>query len=118
MALDQVEVMAARGFERFAFVGHDRGARVTTRPMYNTANRTFYFHWFFLSMPPARTTAPPRASISCMMRRISTRKLRARCLCCGVQRALSDRCMTCWLGGGNVRSMSRGGLCPAIIGYQ
>jgi len=31
MALDQVEVMAALGFERFQVVGHDRGARVTHR---------------------------------------------------------------------------------------
>ena len=31
MALDQVEVMRALGFPRFAVVGHDRGARVTWR---------------------------------------------------------------------------------------
>ena len=31
MALDQVEVMRSLGFERFAVVGHDRGARVTWR---------------------------------------------------------------------------------------
>src|SRR5215470_13063040 len=31
MALDQVEVMRAFGYERFAVVGHDRGARVTWR---------------------------------------------------------------------------------------
>jgi haloacetate dehalogenase len=31
MAQDQVEVMRALGFERFAVVGHDRGARVTWR---------------------------------------------------------------------------------------
>lgn len=31
MADDQVEVMAALGFERFALVGHDRGARVAFR---------------------------------------------------------------------------------------
>lgn len=75
IAIDQVEVMAALGFDRFAFVGHDRGARVghrlaldhpvrvtklallficPTLHMYNTANRalaTFYFHWFFLIQP-------------------------------------------------------------------
>ena len=31
MARDQVEVMAALGFDRFAVAGHDRGARVTHR---------------------------------------------------------------------------------------
>jgi haloacetate dehalogenase len=31
MALDQVEAMAALGFERFAVAGHDRGARVAYR---------------------------------------------------------------------------------------
>src|SRR5262249_53713717 len=31
MALDQVEVMRAFGFDRFAVVGHDRGARVAWR---------------------------------------------------------------------------------------
>src|SRR3954464_11514477 len=31
MALDIVEVMTALGFETFAFVGHDRGARVGHR---------------------------------------------------------------------------------------
>src|SRR5664279_1369582 len=31
MALDQVEVMTALGFNRFAVVGHDRGARVAHR---------------------------------------------------------------------------------------
>ncbi|HEY3233003.1 MAG TPA: alpha/beta fold hydrolase, partial [Roseiflexaceae bacterium] len=31
MALDQVQVMSALGFDRFAVVGHDRGARVGHR---------------------------------------------------------------------------------------
>jgi haloacetate dehalogenase len=31
LALDQVETMAALGFERFAVAGHDRGARVAHR---------------------------------------------------------------------------------------
>src|SRR5262245_54129520 len=31
MALDQIEVMRTLGFEKFAVVGHDRGARVTWR---------------------------------------------------------------------------------------
>lgn len=75
MANDQVEVMAALGFERFAVVGHDRGARVAHRlaldhearvtrlalldivPTYEVfgatdqAVATAYFHWFFLIQP-------------------------------------------------------------------
>jgi len=73
MALDQVEVMRALGFDRFAVVGHDRGARVTWRiavehpeavtraavldivPLpYSMVTREFataYFHWFFLIQP-------------------------------------------------------------------
>jgi haloacetate dehalogenase len=73
MALDQVEVMRALGFERFAVVGHDRGARVTWRmavehpaaitkaavldivPLpYSRVTKewaTQYFHWFFLIQP-------------------------------------------------------------------
>lgn len=73
MALDQVEVMRALGFDRFAAVGHDRGARVAWRlavehpervnkvavldivpDHYSTVTREFataYFHWFFLIQP-------------------------------------------------------------------
>lgn len=73
MALDQVEVMTALGFDRFAVVGHDRGARVTWRlaiehpervtraavldivpEPYSMVTREFaeqYFHWFFLIQP-------------------------------------------------------------------
>jgi haloacetate dehalogenase len=73
MALDQIEVMRSLGFERFAVVGHDRGARVTWRlavehpeavtkavvldivPLpYSRVTREFatqYFHWFFLIQP-------------------------------------------------------------------
>ena len=75
MAADQVELMTQLGFERFAVVGHDRGARVThrlaldhpdrveravvmditpTRHMFRTADREFgavYYHWFFLAQP-------------------------------------------------------------------
>jgi haloacetate dehalogenase len=73
MALDQVEVMRALGHDRFAVVGHDRGARVAWRlavehpdrvsrlavldivPLpYSTMSREFatqYFHWFFLIQP-------------------------------------------------------------------
>src|SRR5262249_21681355 len=73
MALDQIEVMRALGFDRFAVVGHDRGARVTWRmaiehpaavtkaavidivPLpYSMVTREFataYYHWFFLIQP-------------------------------------------------------------------
>jgi len=75
MAADQVEVMQALGFERFAVVGHDRGARVAhrmardhggqverlavldiapTAHMYQATDKAFataYYHWFFLIQP-------------------------------------------------------------------
>ena len=73
MALDQIEVMRALGFDRFSVVGHDRGARVTWRlaiehpaavtkaavldivPLpYSMVTREFataYYHWFFLIQP-------------------------------------------------------------------
>ncbi|MFN8471435.1 MAG: alpha/beta hydrolase [Anaerolineae bacterium] len=75
MALDQVETMAALGFDSFAFVGHDRGGRVGHRLaldhperitrlavldiaptyfMYGTTDKEFataYYHWFFLIQP-------------------------------------------------------------------
>jgi haloacetate dehalogenase len=75
MADDQAGLMHALGFDRFAVVGHDRGARVThrlcldhparvsraaildivpTRHMFGTADRAFgmaYYHWFFLAQP-------------------------------------------------------------------
>jgi len=75
MAQDMIEVMARLGHERFAVVGHDRGARVAYRmaldhpervtrlavldviPTYNVyedVNRlvaTAYYHWFFLIQP-------------------------------------------------------------------
>jgi len=73
MALDQVETMRALGFDRFAVVGHDRGARVAWRlavehpervskaavldivpDHYSSVTREFataYFHWFFLIQP-------------------------------------------------------------------
>ena len=75
MALDQVEVMKHFGFDRFAVVGHDRGARVThrmtldhpnvvtraaildiipTHYFYSHVTReraAAYYHWFFLIRP-------------------------------------------------------------------
>jgi haloacetate dehalogenase len=76
MAQDQVDVMAALGFSRFALIGHDRGARVSARlaldhpqavskvavldiaptaAMYGATDKRFanvYWHWFFLIQPP------------------------------------------------------------------
>lgn len=75
MAADQVAVMTALGFGRFAVVGHDRGARVAHRlaldhperveklavldiaptlAMYERTDMAFataYYHWFFLIQP-------------------------------------------------------------------
>ncbi|WP_319456484.1 MULTISPECIES: alpha/beta hydrolase [unclassified Mycobacterium] len=76
MAADQVGLMTALGHERFAIVGHDRGARVAHRLCLDHAERveraavldivptrhvfanvdralaTFYDHWFFLAEQP------------------------------------------------------------------
>jgi haloacetate dehalogenase len=75
MAVDQLEAMAALGFERFAVAGHDRGGRVAYRmaldhparvdrlavldivptgEVWRQAARDFgpgYWHWAFLSQP-------------------------------------------------------------------
>lgn len=75
MALDQVELMRAQGFERFGVLAHDRGARVAARmaldhpevvtrlvtldiaptlKMYEQTSFAFasaYWHWFFLIRP-------------------------------------------------------------------
>jgi haloacetate dehalogenase len=75
MANDQVEVMGSLGFDSFAVVGHDRGARVghrmaldhvdrveklavldivPTRHVFATVDKdlaTDYYHWFFLIQP-------------------------------------------------------------------
>ena len=75
MAQDQVDVMHALGFERFALAAHDRGARVAHRMardhpgrverlavldisptaiMYAKTDKAFataYYHWFFLIQP-------------------------------------------------------------------
>ena len=76
MAADQVGLMRRLGFETFALVGHDRGARVAhrlcldhpeavsrvalldivpTRHVFSHVDRALsqaYYHWFFLSQPP------------------------------------------------------------------
>jgi haloacetate dehalogenase len=75
MARDQVEVMSELGFERFAVVGHDRGARCAYRLALDHPERVAalaildiiptgehfwridmafamgYWHWFFLAQP-------------------------------------------------------------------
>jgi haloacetate dehalogenase len=75
LAADQVAVMESLGFERFAVVGHDRGARVAHRLAFDHAERvtrlvildivptrevfaatnqdiaTSTYHWFFLIQP-------------------------------------------------------------------
>jgi haloacetate dehalogenase len=75
MAQDQIEVMAALGYERFYAAGHDRGARVLHRmfldhpdqvaraaildivPQHHLFNNmtkawaTFSWHWFFMIQP-------------------------------------------------------------------
>jgi haloacetate dehalogenase len=75
MARENVALMRALGFERFAVVGHDRGARVAhrmaldhapavaraalldiipTREVFarvDAASARSYYHWFFLSQP-------------------------------------------------------------------
>ena len=75
MAADQIGLMRALGFERFAVVGHDRGARVAHRlaldypqavtqlmlldiaptlDMYEQTDMAFaraYWHWFYLIQP-------------------------------------------------------------------
>jgi haloacetate dehalogenase len=75
MAQDQVELMSALGFDRFAVAGHDRGGRVVRRMCLDHPDRvsaaavldivptatvfattdqalaTAYYHWFFLIQP-------------------------------------------------------------------
>jgi haloacetate dehalogenase len=53
MAIDQVEVMSALGFERFAVVGHDRGARVAFRMALDYADRVSRLA--LLDIVPTRT---------------------------------------------------------------
>jgi haloacetate dehalogenase len=90
MALDQVEVMQAFGYQRFMVAGHDRGARATARMCLDHPNRvaraavldilpnhytwmhiskqwaTSYWHWLFMIQPydlPERMMAGVPASI-------------------------------------------------------
>src|ERR687888_516698 len=95
IAGDQVEVMAALGFDRFAVVGHDRGARcayrlaldhpagvshlavldvVPTGEAYARADRDFslgYWVWSFLAapepVPEAMIAAAPRVLVDHML---------------------------------------------------
>ena len=95
IARDQVEVMAALGFDRFAVVGHDRGARcayrmafdhpaavshlavldvVPTGEAYARADRDFdlgYWVWSFLAapepVPEAMIAAAPRVLVDHML---------------------------------------------------
>jgi len=97
MARDQIEVMAALGFEQFLLVGHDRGARVAHRlmldhpgsvkkavlmdiaptlAMYEKTDMAFaagYYHWFFLIQPydlPERLIgADPQFFLRCKLAR-------------------------------------------------
>ena len=99
MAADMLAVMRAHGFERFAVMAHDRGARVAHRlladhpqaveravlldiaptlAMYEGADDTFaraYWHWFFLIQPaplPERLIeADPQAYVRDVMGRRS-----------------------------------------------
>jgi haloacetate dehalogenase len=99
MAADMLAVMRAHGFERFAVMAHDRGARVAHRlladhpqaveravlldiaptlAMYEGANDSFaraYWHWFFLIQPaplPERLIeADPQAYVRDVMGRRS-----------------------------------------------
>lgn len=105
MAQDQVDVMRHLGFEQFAVVGHDRGARVAYRlaldhpegvarlvtldivPTYTTfaamtmASSMATFHWFFLAQPydlPERLIgAAPEYYLKTMLARWSGRGLTA-----------------------------------------
>ena len=90
MALDQLEAMRALGYDRFALVAHDRGARVAHRlvrdqpqaverialldivptdHVYANVDRalaTAYFHWFFLTLPepiPEQMIQPAATSL-------------------------------------------------------
>ena len=87
MANDQVQVMRALGFDRFAVAGHDRGARVTWRlavehpgvvtraavldivplpySMLSNAFVTEYFHWYFLIQPAPLPDAHGRSAEFC-----------------------------------------------------
>jgi haloacetate dehalogenase len=94
MLRDQVGVMRALGFDRFAVVGHDRGARVAWRlateepdrvmravvldivPAYGPVTREFataYFHWFFLTQPAPFPEQLMEAAPEAFLRRFLSR---------------------------------------------
>ncbi|MFM0088802.1 alpha/beta hydrolase [Paraburkholderia sediminicola] len=99
MALDQVEVMSALGFDKFAVVGHDRGARVAQRLaldhphrvekiavldivptdyVYRTADRqvaTAYYHWFFLVQPSPLPETMIERSVDTFMQQLMGRSV-------------------------------------------
>lgn len=100
MAADQVEVMAALGFKRFAVVGHDRGGRVGHRMALDHPDcverlavldivptwkifaetdkqiATDYYHWFFLiqdhDFPERLIGADPEYYLRAKMGKFST----------------------------------------------
>jgi haloacetate dehalogenase len=94
MATDQVEVMAALGFDTFAVAGHDRGGRVVhrmvldhpkavtraavldiapTRTMFEATDMGFAltnYHWFFLAPRNGRRPPSPHCETSSVSRRM------------------------------------------------
>lgn len=94
LAQDQVETMAALGFDRFRVAGHDRGARVTHRLLCDHGERieraalldivpTLYrfetidqkaatgsFHWFFLIQPHPFPEQMIGASVELFLRKM------------------------------------------------
>ena len=62
MALDQVEAMAAAGFDRFAVVGHDRGGRVAYRMALDHPARSSAWRCSTSSRPGRCGAAPTRRS--------------------------------------------------------
>ena len=83
MALDQVEVMEKLGFERFAVVGHDRGARVAYRLALDHSDRLtklvlmdicptdYMYKTRTGSLPPPTSTGSSSSSLRPFQRRSS-----------------------------------------------